>query len=257
MTALLELDRVASGYGRTKVLHDVSLTVGAGEIVALIGANGAGKSTLFNTVMGLLPVSSGDIRFDGRSIARLPTPAIVRAGLGQVPERRQLFGTMTVEENLRMGAYAVADRVAVAASLDEQFPLPDPARAAAPGGADAVGRRAADGGDRARHDGAAASHVARRAVARPRAVDGRADHGADRGAARRRQHHPFGRAERARRARHRRSRLCAGEGPHRARRPGRGTAREPAVQDAYLGGQGDRAALEPRIRAKRRAILGR
>ncbi|MGH6979904.1 MAG: ABC transporter ATP-binding protein, partial [Stellaceae bacterium] len=121
MTALLELDGVASGYGRTKVLHGVSLTVGAGEIVALIGANGAGKSTLLNTVMGLLPVSAGDIRFDGKSIARLPTPAIVRAGLGQVPERRQLFGTMSVEENLRMGAYAVAERGAVTALLEEQF----------------------------------------------------------------------------------------------------------------------------------------
>ncbi len=121
MTALLELDGVASGYGRTPVLHGGSLTVGAGEIVALIGANGAGKSTLLNTVMGLLPVTAGDIRFDGRSIARLPTPAIVRAGLGQVPERRQLFGTMSVEENLRMGAYSVVDRGAAAAALEEQF----------------------------------------------------------------------------------------------------------------------------------------
>ena len=107
---LLELDRVTSGYGRSPVLHDVSLAVGAGEIVALIGANGAGKSTLLNTVMGLVATSSGAIRFDGRAIAHLPTPAIVRAGIAQVPERRQLFGTMTVEENLLMGAYTIADR---------------------------------------------------------------------------------------------------------------------------------------------------
>ena len=104
---LLELDRVSSGYGRSPVLHDVSLTVGAGEIAALIGANGAGKSTLLNTVMGLVVTSSGDIRFDGRSIARMPTPAIVRTGIAQVPERRQLFGTMSVEENLLMGAVRV------------------------------------------------------------------------------------------------------------------------------------------------------
>ena len=126
MKPLLELDRLSSGYGRSLVLHEVSLTISSGEIVALIGANGAGKSTLLNTVMGLLPVAAGDIRFDGNSIARLQTPAIVRAGLGQVPERRQLFGTMSVEENLRMGAYTVADRAAIAAALEEQlqrFPI--------------------------------------------------------------------------------------------------------------------------------------
>jgi branched-chain amino acid transport system ATP-binding protein len=121
MTMLLELDRVSSGYGRSPVLHEVSLAVASGEIVALIGANGAGKSTLLNTVMGLVPLAGGDIRYDGRSIARLPTPAIVRAGLAQVPERRQLFGAMTIEENLRMGAYARADRDAVPATLEEQF----------------------------------------------------------------------------------------------------------------------------------------
>jgi branched-chain amino acid transport system ATP-binding protein len=103
------------------VLRDVSLTVGAGEIVALIGANGAGKSTLLNTIMGLVPLSEGAVRFDGRSIARLPTAAVVRAGIAQVPERRQLFGAMTVEENLRLGAYLSADRAAVADTMAEQF----------------------------------------------------------------------------------------------------------------------------------------
>jgi branched-chain amino acid transport system ATP-binding protein len=121
MSPLLELSHVASGYGRSPVLHDVSLSVGAGEIVALIGANGAGKSTLLNTVMGLVAMTAGDILFDGHSIARRPTAAIVRAGLAQVPERRQLFSTMTVEENLRMGAYAASDRVAFAGALEAQF----------------------------------------------------------------------------------------------------------------------------------------
>jgi branched-chain amino acid transport system ATP-binding protein len=118
---LLELSSVESAHGRTPVLHGVSLDVAAGEIVALIGANGAGKSTLLNTVMGLVSLTGGDIRFAGRSIARLSTPAIVRSGIAQVPERRQLFGTMTVEENLRMGAYMRADRAEVAAALTEQF----------------------------------------------------------------------------------------------------------------------------------------
>ena len=119
---LLELDRVSSGYGRSPVLHDVSLGVAAGEIVALIGANGAGKSTLLNTVMGLVATSSGAIRFDGRDITRLATPAIVRAGIAQVPERRQLFGAMSVEENLLMGAYAIGETSALEEQL-VRFPV--------------------------------------------------------------------------------------------------------------------------------------
>jgi len=103
---MLQLERVSSGYGRSPVLHEASLEVRAGEIVALIGANGAGKSTLLNTVMGLVRRTRGSIRFEGREIGALATPGIVRAGLAQVPERRQLFGPMSVEENLRMGAYA-------------------------------------------------------------------------------------------------------------------------------------------------------
>jgi branched-chain amino acid transport system ATP-binding protein len=118
---LLEIQDLCSGYGRTPVLRDVCMTVGQGEIVALIGANGAGKSTLLNTIMGMVNRSAGDITFDGRSIARLPTSSIVRAGLAQVPERRQLFGTMTVEENLLMGAYTATDRAAIPPLLEEQF----------------------------------------------------------------------------------------------------------------------------------------
>src|SRR3982750_439874 len=118
---MLQLERVRSGYGRSPVLHDVSLEVRAGEIVALIGANGAGKSTLLNTVMGLVRVSSGSIVLEGTAIENRPTPAIVRAGIAQVPERRQLFGTMTVEENLRMGAYA--RRGDISARLAAQYAL--------------------------------------------------------------------------------------------------------------------------------------
>ena len=118
---LLELDRVSSGYGRSPVLHDVSLSVGAGEIVALIGANGAGKSTLLNTVMGLVPISAGESASTAASIARLPTPAIVRAGIAQVPERRQLFGTMTVEENLLHGRLHRRRPPRGGNALEEQF----------------------------------------------------------------------------------------------------------------------------------------
>jgi len=118
---MLQLERVSSGYGRSPVLHEVSLEVRAGEIVALIGANGAGKSTLLNTVMGLVRRTAGSIRFEEREISALGTPSIVRTGLAQVPERRQLFGTMSVEENLRMGAYA--RRGDVAARLAAQYAL--------------------------------------------------------------------------------------------------------------------------------------
>jgi len=120
---MLRLERISSGYGRSPVLHEASLEVRSREIVALIGANGAGKSTLLNTVMGLVAVSSGEIFLDERRIEALPTPEIVRAGLAQVPERRQLFGPMSVEENLRLGAYARTDRAAVHETLQEQFRL--------------------------------------------------------------------------------------------------------------------------------------
>jgi branched-chain amino acid transport system ATP-binding protein len=120
---MLRLERVSSGYGRSPVLHEVSLEVRSREIVALIGSNGAGKSTLLNTVMGMVAVSSGKILLEERPIAALATPEIVRAGLAQVPERRQLFGAMSVEENLRLGAYARTDRAAVHGTLEEQFRL--------------------------------------------------------------------------------------------------------------------------------------
>jgi len=121
MSALLEVEGLVAGYGRTQVLHEVALDVGEGEIVALIGANGAGKSTLLNTVMALIPVAAGDIRVAGRSVRSLSTAAVVREGLVQVPERRQLFGSMTVEENLRMGAFAVKDRGSIFGLMERQF----------------------------------------------------------------------------------------------------------------------------------------
>src|SRR4029077_13917387 len=99
-----------SGYKRMEVLHGLSLQVMPGEIVALVGANGAGKSTLLNTITGIVPVRAGRISFDNIQIGALPTRDIVRMGIGVVPERRQLFGTMSVEENLLLGAYARSDR---------------------------------------------------------------------------------------------------------------------------------------------------
>jgi branched-chain amino acid transport system ATP-binding protein len=123
MTALLDINGLISGYGRIKVLHGISLRVSEGEIVAILGANGAGKSTLLNTIMGQIPARDGTVDFDGSRLDRLDTQAIVRRGLALVPERRQLFGAMSVEENLLLGAYSRVDRDGVRADIATQFAL--------------------------------------------------------------------------------------------------------------------------------------
>jgi branched-chain amino acid transport system ATP-binding protein len=102
---MLTLDKVSSFYGRIQALREVSLHVSEGEIVAVIGSNGAGKSTLLNTISGLIPARGGQILFAGRSIAGLPPEKVVRLGISQVPERRQIFSTMSVMDNLILGAY--------------------------------------------------------------------------------------------------------------------------------------------------------
>jgi branched-chain amino acid transport system ATP-binding protein len=92
-------------YGRAEVLHGIALTVGSGELVALIGSNGAGKSTLLKAISGTLRPSAGTIVFEGARIDRASPGAIVRAGLVHVPEGRQVFGELSVADNLRLGAY--------------------------------------------------------------------------------------------------------------------------------------------------------
>jgi branched-chain amino acid transport system ATP-binding protein len=105
MTApLLSLQGITACYGNITALHGVSLDVPAGQIVTLIGANGAGKSTLMMTIFGNPRARNGRIHFDGRDITEMPTHEIARLGLAQSPEGRRIFGRMTVEENLRMGA---------------------------------------------------------------------------------------------------------------------------------------------------------
>ncbi len=103
---MLEMRHLSAGYGRDTVLHDVSLSVAPGEIVALIGANGAGKSTLVKTVAGLLSARGGEIALEGERIERLTTRERVLRGVCLVPEGRQMFGGLTIEANLRLGAYA-------------------------------------------------------------------------------------------------------------------------------------------------------
>ncbi len=122
--ALLEVSALASQYGPIRALFDVSLVVGEGELVALVGANGAGKTTLLRAISGIQPLSSGSIRFDGREIGRQPAHRIVAAGIGHVPEGRQVFAPLSVEDNLRLGAFTRRrDRDAVHADLEHIFAL--------------------------------------------------------------------------------------------------------------------------------------
>src|SRR6185437_6973537 len=102
----LELKRISTGYEATNVIHDIDLSVGAGEIIALVGANGAGKSTLVKAISGIVPVRRGEITLDGKRIDRTSPAARVLMGIAQVPEGRQVFAGLTVRENLRLGGYA-------------------------------------------------------------------------------------------------------------------------------------------------------
>jgi len=103
--SVLKVRSLVTHYGGIQALKGVSLHVDEGEIVALVGANGAGKTTILNTICGLVPASSGEVIFDGKKITNAPTEYLVKLGLNQVPEGRQLFATMSVLDNLILGAY--------------------------------------------------------------------------------------------------------------------------------------------------------
>ena len=104
---MLRMVSVVTKYGRTTALHGVSLHVREGEVVALVGANGAGKTTLLNTISGLTPPTSGSLQYDGKEIRHLAPDQIVRVGLSHVPENRQLFASLSVYDNLLLGAYVL------------------------------------------------------------------------------------------------------------------------------------------------------
>jgi len=106
---MLTVEGLRSRYGRIEVLHGVDLEVGSGEIVTVVGANGAGKTTLLRCLSGVQPASAGTIMFRGENISRLPAHRRVGLGLAQSPEGRQIFTNLTVEDNLRLGAYLYSD----------------------------------------------------------------------------------------------------------------------------------------------------
>jgi len=119
---MLEIRSISSRYGRIQALHGVDLDVKQGQLVALVGANGAGKTTLLRTISGVQPASAGSIHLFGRDITRLPPYERVRLGICQVPEGRHVFGPMSIEDNLRLGAYARA-RNNLDADLERMYEL--------------------------------------------------------------------------------------------------------------------------------------
>jgi branched-chain amino acid transport system ATP-binding protein len=117
---MLQVERLSSRYGRIQALREASLEVGQGEIVALVGGNGAGKTTLLKAISGVQPASGGAIRFKGADITRARPHARVAAGIAQSPEGRQIFGDLSVEDNLRLGAYLRRD-AGIADDMERMF----------------------------------------------------------------------------------------------------------------------------------------
>ncbi|MEG6509172.1 ABC transporter ATP-binding protein [Methyloligella sp. 2.7D] len=123
---MLQLTDVSVSYGPIQAVRNVSATVEQGEIVALLGPNGAGKTSLVSSIVGIIPVSSGSVGFDGEDITRTPVESIVRKGLTLTPEGRRVFAGLSVAENLRLGASTQSDRAAVEETLEtylEMFPI--------------------------------------------------------------------------------------------------------------------------------------
>ena len=120
---LLSVEDLRVDYGAVRAVHGVSLNVAAGEVVALLGANGAGKSTILRTVSGLLRPRAGQIRLAGQAIHRLPPARIVRLGIAHSPEGRRVFGSLTVAENLRLGATTRSDRDKVPGDRERMYEL--------------------------------------------------------------------------------------------------------------------------------------
>lgn len=120
---MLKVSELSAGYGRTTILDGVSIRIGQGEVVTIIGANGAGKTTLLRAISGLVKPSAGSIEFDGRPIHRAKPADIVGGGLVMVPEARQLFPVMTVRDNVMMGCYHANARDGSSARFEEVLEL--------------------------------------------------------------------------------------------------------------------------------------
>ena len=118
---MLEIKDLHVFYGAIHALKGISLTVQDGELVSMIGANGAGKTTTLHAISGLLPAASGSVLLDGKDLQKAPANTIIRLGMSHVPEGRHVFASMTVEENLRMGAYILRDSKKIAENLERVY----------------------------------------------------------------------------------------------------------------------------------------
>ena len=118
-TPMLEVENIEAGYGPIRALDGVSLQVAAGELVAIIGANGAGKTTLLMAISGVVPIRSGQVRFEGRPVTGLAPHEIVRLGIGHSPEGRRIFPRLSVRENLELGGFTRSDRAEMRRDIDE------------------------------------------------------------------------------------------------------------------------------------------
>jgi branched-chain amino acid transport system ATP-binding protein len=118
---MLEVENVSAAYGMVQILRDVTFKVEEKEILSIIGPNGAGKTTLVKTIMGLLKPKTGTIKFKGESIGGLATYDIVKKGITMIPEGREIFPRMTVEENLMLGAYSIADKAKIKETKERAY----------------------------------------------------------------------------------------------------------------------------------------
>jgi branched-chain amino acid transport system ATP-binding protein len=123
MEPLLEIEDVYTAYDKADVLNGVSLRVDAGKITCLLGSNGVGKTTLIRSILGLTPPRQGSIRFKGEELTRLPTHKVIAAGIACIPEGRKVFPKLTVEENLRVGAYQEKNEVTVRERVGEVYEI--------------------------------------------------------------------------------------------------------------------------------------
>ncbi len=120
---MLEIENLSAAYGMVQILRDVNFKVEKGEIVSIIGPNGAGKTTLVKTIMGFLHPKTGSIKFNGENIEKLPTYEIVKKGLTMIPEGREIFPRMTVEENLQLGAFSIKDKAKIKETKEKVFDI--------------------------------------------------------------------------------------------------------------------------------------
>jgi branched-chain amino acid transport system ATP-binding protein len=120
---MLEVENVSAAYGLVQILRDVSFKVNEKEIVSIIGPNGAGKTTLVKTIMGLIKPKSGSIKFKGETISGMNTYDIVKKGVTMIPEGREIFPRLTVEENLMLGAYSINDKAKIKETKERSFDI--------------------------------------------------------------------------------------------------------------------------------------